>query len=251
DVARRAIPALLVESRRRQADVTNELAEQVLDALEILLAGFEAAAERDGLDLLDDALARNDDHLYQGLLTVLLRLVFLLYAEEQGLLPVEHPTYERHLSVLGLFQRLQRDRGQYPDSMAHRFGAWGQLVALFRAVWLGADHGTLRLPPRRGDLFDPNRFPFLEGWGPGGAAPVTQPEERAAVRLPTIDDGTVLRVLERLLVLEGQRLSYKALDVEQIGSVYEALMGYHVRRATSRVVCMRPKHVWLSAEDVL
>ena len=247
----RALPAILSESRKRQADVTNELAGQVLEALEILLAGFEAAAERDGRGLLDDALTREDDHLYQGLLTLMLRLVFALYAEDQGLLPVEHPSYARHLSVLGLFERLQRDRGQYPDSMAHRFGAWGQLVALFRAIWLGAEHGTLRLPPRRGELFDPHRFPFLEGWGPAGSAPVAQADERAAVLLPTLDDGTVLRVLERLLVLEGQRLSYKALDVEQIGSVYEALMGYHVQRLLAPAVCLRPARVWLTAEELL
>jgi len=47
------LPALLEESRKRQADVTEELAEQVFRALELLLAGFEAAAERDGTDALD------------------------------------------------------------------------------------------------------------------------------------------------------------------------------------------------------
>src|SRR5690606_35447199 len=39
---------LLRESRRRQANVTNELAEQGFDALRLLRDGFEAAAERDG-----------------------------------------------------------------------------------------------------------------------------------------------------------------------------------------------------------
>ena len=52
----KALPALLAESRKRQANVTNELAEQVFQALSVLLRGFEAAAERDGHDLLDDAL---------------------------------------------------------------------------------------------------------------------------------------------------------------------------------------------------
>jgi Eco57I restriction-modification methylase/restriction-modification enzyme MmeI-like protein len=247
----RSLPALLAESRKRQANVTNDLADQVFEALAILLRGFEAAAERDGSVLLEDAISRKGDHLYKGLLTVLLRLVVLLYAEDRGLLPVEEPLYAQHLSVLALFDQLQADRGAYPDSMPRRFGAWGRLVTLFRAIYLGIEHGTLKMPARRGTLFNPHEYPFLEGWGPAGSAPITQPEARAEVRLPTVDDETVLRVLEKLLVLDGQRLSYRALDVEQIGSVYEALMGYHVLRMPAEAVCMRPDRLWLSAEEVL
>ncbi|MCC6521896.1 MAG: N-6 DNA methylase [Polyangiaceae bacterium] len=246
-----ALPALLAESRKRQANVTNELAEQVFDALQILLHGFEAAAERDGRDLLDDALARGGDHLYKGLLTVLLRLVFLLYAEDRGLLPIEQPVYAEHMSVLGLFDELREDAGAHPDSMSRRFGAWGALVALFRAIYLGVEHGALRMPARRGALFDPHTYPFLEGWGPAGGAPIVMAEDRAAVRVPTVDDETVFRALEKLIVFEGQRLSYRTLDVEQIGSVYEALMGYHVLRCDAQAVCMRPNGIWLTAAEVV
>ena len=137
------LPAILEESRKRQADVTNELAEQVFEALEILLAGFEAAAERDTWDLLREALERKDGHLYGGLLTVLLRLVFVLYAEDRGLLPVDHRFYSNHLSLLGLFEQLQADAGAYPDSMSRRYGAWGRLVTLSRAVYFGVEHGDL------------------------------------------------------------------------------------------------------------
>ncbi|MBX3251398.1 MAG: N-6 DNA methylase [Myxococcales bacterium] len=247
----KALPALLKQSRLRQANVTNDLADQVFDALQILLRGFEAAAERDGRSILDDALARDGDHLYKGLLTVLLRLVFLLYAEDRGLLPLEHRHYAEHLSLLGLFERLQHDHGAHPDSMSRRFGAWAHLVALFRTLYLGLEHGDLRLPPRRGALFDPNTYPFLEGWGPEGAAPIVIPEHRAAVRVPTVDDETVFRVLEKLLLFEGQRLSYRTLDVEQIGSVYEALMGFHVVRTTAPAVCLRPSGLWLTPEEAL
>lgn len=247
----KALPALLKQSRLRQANVTNDLADQVFDALQILLRGFEAAAERDGRSILDDALARDGDHLYKGLLTVLLRLVFLLYAEDRGLLPLEHRHYAEHLSLLGLFERLQHDHGAHPDSMSRRFGAWAHLVALFRTLYLGVEHGDLRLPPRRGALFDPNTYPFLEGWGPEGAAPIVIPEHRAAVRVPTVDDETVFRVLEKLLIFESQRLSYRTLDVEQIGSVYEALMGFHVVRTTAPAVCLRPSGLWLTPEEAL
>jgi hypothetical protein len=245
------LPALLRESRLRQANVTNALAAQVFEALQILLAGFEAAGERDGHDLLRDALTRSDDHLYGGLLTVLLRLVFLLYAEDRGLMPVDDDFYAEHLSLLQLYEQLQRDQGLYPDSMSRRYGAWDRLVSVFRSVFLGVKSGDLHLPPRRGDLFDPHRFPFLEGWGPGGSAPITLATDRAAVRVPSVDDGAIYEVLHRLLVLEGQRLSYRTLDVEQIGSVYEALMGYHVVRLEAPAVCLRPLRVWVSAREIL
>ena len=246
----RQLPALLVESRARQANVTNTLADQVFEALGVLLRGFEAAAERDGEALLDDALATGGERLYGGLLTVLLRLVFLLYAEDRGLLPTKQPLYADHLGVLSLFAQLQTDFAAYPDTMARRFGAWPRLLAVFRAVYFGARHGEVVIPARRGQLFDPHAYPFLEGWGPAGSAPVDA-EDRAAVRVPTVDDGTVFEVLHKLLVLDGQRLSYRVLDVEQIGSVYEALMGYRILRAQGAAVCLKPYRMWVGAAEVL
>jgi hypothetical protein len=246
----RQLPQILRDSRRRQANVTNQLADQVRDALEILLRGFEAAASRDKTATLDEALARADDHVYGGLLTVLLRLVFLLYAEDRELLPIGDGRYFRHYSVLGLFEQLQDDNANFPDTMVRRFGAWPRLVALFRIVFEGAQHGSMVLPARRGDLFDPERYPFLEGWPAAGGAPVDA-AARAGVQVPSVDDESIYRVLEKLLYLDHQRLSYRALDVEQIGSVYEALMGFHVVRVPSRAVCVRGPRVWVAVSDLL
>jgi Eco57I restriction-modification methylase/MmeI, target recognition domain len=248
------LEGLLAESRRRQADVTLELAKQVFEAVEMLVGGFEAAAARDctgnRLDWLRPALEAEADHFYQGVLSVVLRLVFLLYAEDQGLLPVEHPMYAQHLSLFGLYERLSHDAGAHPESMHHRFGAYGQLLSLFRAVFFGVKHGSLVLPPRRGKLFDPNAFPFLEGGQPDWTAAVVSPEARAQALPPSIDDGSIYRILHKLVVFEGQRLSYRALDVEQIGSVYESLMGYHVLRLTSPAVRIGKHGMWIEAEAV-
>ena len=41
----------------------------------------------------------------------------------------------------------------------------------------------------------------------------------------------IFRVLENLLILDGERLSYRTLDVEQIGSVYETMMGFSLEVA--------------------
>src|SRR5690554_2263725 len=249
------LEGLLHESRRRQANVTEALAEQVFEAVEILLEGFERAAERDSSgdrpDWLREALAHDEEYVYQGVLSVILRLVFLLYAEDQGLLPVDHPLYAQHLSVLGLYESLREDEGAHPESMHHRFGAYGRLLALFRAIYLGVSHGDLKLPPRRGKLFDPNAFPFLEGGFPGETMPVNLAERRAEMRPPSVDDGTLFRVLDRLIVFEGQRLSYRALDVKQIGSIYESLMGYRVMRAEGPAVRLGKARVWVELEPLL
>ena len=246
----RQLPQLLADSRRRQAEVTNTLAKQVTAALQLLMEGFTQAAQRDGWMQLQEAVDRPGDHLYGGLMTVLLRLVFSLYCEDRGLLPVDNSVYAESLSLQKLFAELQADQGMYPDTMGQRFGAWGRLIALFRAIYCGVQHEELTLPPRRGDLFDPNAYPFLEGWQ-RGSAPIRQYAAQAKVILPSVSDGTVLSILKQLIILNGQRLSYRSLDVEQIGSVYEAVMGFHVQRLKSPAVCLRRCGTWVTAEEVL
>jgi hypothetical protein len=243
--ARDDLLALLEASRRYQNQVSTELAEQVLGALIELLRGFAAADQAAGGRLLGDLPRRHPDELYGGLLTVIMRLVFLLYAEDRGLLPGDE-LYAANYTVSGLFERLRDDLGRHPDTMDQRYGAWAALLSTFRLIFDGGKHGTMHLPPRRGELFDPERFPFLEGRSVGGA--VQRGETQDA---PLIPDGTVWRVLEKLLVLKGERLSYGALDVEQIGSVYEAMMGFRVEVALKPTIVVRPEHVAVDLADLL
>jgi len=242
------LPRLLAVSREAQGKVTKELADQVLEALHILLAGFEAADGGAALNTAYRAPERGGDHVYAGLLTFMLRLVFVLYAEDNGLLPVEHPLYAQHLSVLGLHDELAADAGAYPDAMARRYGAYGRLIAVFRAIFFGVSHGSLQMPPRHGELFSPHVYPFLEGFDEPASSGPNDPDGRRRVTIPAIDDETVYRVLHRLLVLGEERLSYKALDVEQIGSVYEALMGFSVEQLTSPAVCLKKSRTWLTGD---
>jgi hypothetical protein len=248
-----SLPALLKASRSRQSDVTEALAIQVFAALEALLGGFDRADR----DLVERA--RRDDTLYGGLLTTLLRLVFVLYAEEHALLPMDHRLYAEHLSVLGLYGRLVADRGAFPDAMDRRYGAWPRLLSLFQAIYHGVrwapspEDGAdvpLSLPPRAGSLFHPDRFAWLEGRAEADTTSLDT-TMRSAIRTPALSDGTVLEVLDRLLVIEGQRLSYKALDVEQIGAVYERLMGYRIERLTGPSVCVGQSRVWVDLSRLL
>ena len=226
------LAALLDDSRRFQNTVSERLAEQVLHALYELLRGFQAADDLADRDLLRAPLADRPDDIYHALLTVILRLVFLLYAEERDLLP-DSETFVRHYSLAGLHERLREDAALHPDTMNQRYGAWAQLLVLFRLFHDGADADGLRLPRRHGALFDPDRFPFLEGRGAGAR----QVHER--IEPPRVPDGTIHRALDKLLVLDGERISYRALDVEQIGSVYETMMGFRLETARGLSVAIK------------
>jgi hypothetical protein len=230
------LPALLAASRKNQNEVSTRLAEQVLEALWELLLGFDAAervAQDAGGTVLGE-LPTNEagqKHLYGGLITVLLRLVFLLYAEDEALMPRDS-LYGQHYSVSALADRLRQDRFEHQGAMVDRRGAWASLLSLFRLVYDGGGADPAYLPARHGELFDPDAYPFLEGREPG-----SDYSDGILNNLPAVSDDVVEKVLSRLLWLAdaskvAQRLSYRSLDVEQIGSVYEGIMGFTVEGAT-------------------
>jgi hypothetical protein len=223
------LPALLIASRKHQNVVSNKLSGQVMEALFDLLRGFQSAHDQTGV--LTEVLRDDPNQVYAGLLTVLLRLVFILYAEDRDLLSSDE-TFVNSYSVGGLFERLREDQAHNPDTMDQRYGAWARLVVLFRLIYKGARHGKLHIPGRRGYLFDPDRYPFLEG------RPNAKSED---IQMPRVPDGVLYRVLTQLLVLDGERLSYRNLDVEQIGSVYEAMMGFELHLAEGPSIALKPK----------
>ncbi|MCY4558100.1 MAG: N-6 DNA methylase [Chloroflexi bacterium] len=221
------LPDLLRKSREAQAEVSTRLSQQVLAALYQLMQGFVAADARKGDGELAELAREEPQELYSGLITALMRLVFILYAEDRGLMS-DHPVYQQNYSLGGLYARLRDDAAAWPDTMDQRFGAWAQLLSLFRLIYGGGGHNELTFVARKGRLFDPDRFPFLEGR-----------TEDGEVDIPLIPDSTVWNVLNNLMVLDGERLSYRTLDVEQIGSVYESIMGFTVELTSGRSVAVR------------
>ena len=229
---------LLEASREAQNAVSEKLSGQVLGALYELLRGLHRAAPQD----IENLAERSPHHLYEGLLTVLMRLVFLLYAEDRDLLPSSPDPHLKQLwengySIKTLYARLLVDEALNPDTMDERRGAWGQLLAVFRLV-----HGGHRdwITGRGGKLFDPDAFAFLEGRASGSS--------RSDGKILPVSDGTILSILHDLMTIEGrslsgekirERLSYRSLDVESIGSVYETVMGFTAWRATERMIALR------------
>ena len=221
------LPRLLDESLAHLEEVTDTLGAQVATAVEVLLEGFDRADLDSGRQWLSGV---SPATLYEASLTVMMRLVFLLCAEERGLLLLGESAWDDAYAVSTLRKRLEEDADRFgPEVLERRYDAWARLLAAFRAVYAGIEHPSLRLPARGGSLFDPDRFPFLEGrpkdlgWQADNPPP-----------LP-IDNRTVLLLLESLQVLKRKngavQLSFRSLDVEQIGYIYEGLLESTAARA--------------------
>lgn len=212
------LPALFDRSLKFQDEVTDALGEQVRRAVEVLIQTLDKADQDRDRELLHDV---KEPELYEAALTVMMRLVFLLSAEERGLLLMGDERYEANYALSTLRMQLLKES---EEILERRWDAWSRLLATFRAVFGGIEHENLRLPPLGGSLFDPDRFPFLEGRAKG-----SNWRTDAAKPLP-IDNRTVLLLLEAIQQFQGRTLSYRALDVEQIGYVYEGLLERTVKR---------------------
>ncbi|MGH4001628.1 MAG: hypothetical protein ACRDTJ_29670, partial [Pseudonocardiaceae bacterium] len=219
------LPEMLRESLQRKEEVTETLGRQVRDAVELLLDTLDRLDADSGGTLLSGV---GNDELYSGVVTVMMRVVFLLFAEERRLLPSDDDTYASAYSVGRLVEEL-RSRAQRSgeQSLEHSTGAWHRLLALSRAVHGGVAHEDLRMPAYGGGLFDPAAHPWLEGRRAGDPVGGSRP--------PAVDDRTVLRMLKAVQYVEidheSRRLTFRALDVEQIGYVYEGLLDLEVRTA--------------------
>jgi hypothetical protein len=230
------LASLVEASRADQQEVTDQLGLQVRNAVEVLVRSLDRINAGMGGALLREAAPAQ---IYEAALAVMMRLVFLLCAEERRLLPADDALYARYYAVGTLRDQLREaaDRGS-EQVLESRHDAWARLLASFRLVHGGCEHGSLRLPAYGGSLFDPDRYPFLEGRPHG-----TRWHQVAAQPLP-VSNRTVLHLLEALQFLqmrvqgstEARRLSFRALGIEQIGHVYEGLLDHTARRADGPVL---------------
>jgi hypothetical protein len=225
---------LLARSAANQQEVTDQLGYQVRRAVEVLIQSLDRADQDRQRELLHGI---REAELYEAALTVMMRLMFLFCAEERELLLLGDPIFDQHYAVSTIREQLQQTASQYGEEiLERRHDAWCRLLVAFRAVHGGVWHDDLKLPAYGGRLFDPDRFPFLEGRKPG-----TSWREVDAEPLP-VNNRTVLHLLESLQTLETRlpgdreivrrRLSFRSLDIEQIGHVYEGLLDHTARRAT-------------------
>jgi len=177
-------------SARHGAAVCKALGSGVLHALALLIAAL-ASTTRQSPPLL-----------YDQSLTVLYRVLFLLFAEARGLVPMWHPVYRDRYTIDAILAALLS--GQ-PCR-----GIWHAVVAISRLAHAGCSAGELKVTPFNGRLF--------------------APAHSATFDRARIDD----RVMASAIMAVGTtasrsgrtRISYRDLDVEQLGAVYERVLDY-------------------------
>jgi len=240
--AEQTLDALYRRSLENQQEVSTTLGRQVRRAVEMFVAALDRADRESSRALLAGVC---EELVYEASLSLMMRLVFLFFAEERDLLPITNPVYRENYAVTTLHDQLREAADRLGEEvLERRYDAFPRLLATFRAVHGGIAHDMLALPAYGGDLFDPDRFAFLEGRATGSSWEMTSSQP-----FP-IHNRTILHLLEALQFLEmkvpgggreRRRVSFRALDIEQIGHVYEGLLDHTVRRATDIVLGLEGK----------
>ena len=230
------------ESRAHAEKVSEDLKSAVFTAAESLVSGLiEDAVAQDRLASpldLDEAALR----LYRdAALTCLYRILFIFYAEARDPRLEDHPIYRESYSAQGLLDEiLAFPEFSWPEN---RSSFWRRLRALFRIY----DKGLPRIsrweniPPRGSDFFSPK-------------TPEGQILESAS-----LSDRLVARIMLDLATstprhgVGRERVSFRELDIENLGAVYEGLLEYEPRiaRRTTLDLRVQGRTLCLSPDDIV
>ncbi|MGH3245494.1 MAG: Eco57I restriction-modification methylase domain-containing protein, partial [Trebonia sp.] len=198
---------------------TEALGTQVRRAVELLVQALSEGALDAKRHGHPDPLPADRDEVYQAAVTVLMRLVFLLFAEERGLLP-QGALFTGGYGISDVLDDLdERINEEGIEALDATHLTWHRLLATSQALYEGATFEDVTLPSYGGSLFEPARYPFLTACDPHGTLTIT------------VSDRVMVEALRAVQVarLRGQparRISFRDIDVEQIGYIYEGLLGY-------------------------
>jgi len=187
--------------------IGQDLQSNVISAIETLGTGLLTSEIREALREGGEEEAKE---YYQEVLLIVYRLLFLLYAEQRGMMASRESLYTEEYAVTNLREKAETRRSTKDDNT----DLWHGLQITFRLVEEGNDE--LDVPCYDGMLFDSERLEWIaESECPNDAL------------LDAIEDLT-------LIEYEGtrQRISYADLGVEEIGSVYESLLEFTPKLAT-------------------
>ena len=149
------------------------------------------------------------DEIQQASLTLLYRLLFVMFAEDRRLLPIGRPVYDR-ISLRSLRQEILDDRNADTPLIpgASLLGYWHRLKQLFDRID-GGEAGA-GLPPYNGGLFNRRKPDLL--------ARVELPDDSVSGIINSLGAATVNGSSETVLV------NFRDLSVEQLGTLYESLL---------------------------
>jgi hypothetical protein len=205
-----ALDEAVAVSERHRVQVRESLQLGVRDALTHLSAAFQIASRKRRRPA--DAPSITDESLI-----VIYRVLFLLFAEARGLVPMWHPVFRESYTIESMREAIEtRPRPR---------GIWDALQAITRLAHRGCRAGPLRVAPFNGRLFSPAHAPLA----------ATSPLDEGSVR------GALLALTTRKTRDGRQRISYADLDVEHLGGVYERVLDYDVTTSGATVTTGRRK----------
>ena len=210
------IDALYEDSLSQGVAVGGKLRENVQAAIEQFADGFLISSP----GFLQQLQAQPDgaQQLYQDILVSIYRILFLLFAEQRGMLPGRGSLYHEEYSLTALRTLAERPQGEDPH-----LDLWEKLKVTFSMVEHGAPQ--LGIYAYNGALFSAARTPLLMPEGGAEAPHCRNDYLLSAIRhLTTVEQDNVL-----------QRISYSDLSVEEIGSIYESLLDITPRISTARL----------------
>jgi hypothetical protein len=216
------------ESRAHAEKVSEDLKGAVFTAAESLVGGLISDAVNRGEVTEPAVLPETQLRLYRdAALTALYRILFILYAEARDPRLDEHRVYRDSYSAHGLAEDLFRDPARdWPDN---RSSFWPRLLALFRIYDKGLPAITPweNIPPRGGMFFS------------------SESPEGRLLRAACLSDRAVARLLLDLTTttphrgVGRERVSFRELDIESLGAVYEGLLEYEPRIAAQDMLDLR------------
>jgi hypothetical protein len=179
-------------------------------ALPALARGLYEWAASQRIDLASETQLAE---LEKAALTLLFRLLFLLYAESSRYLPVDNRAYS-NASVSTIVAEAEETREKLS---ARSTTLWDRLHVLVRAMRTGND--AWRVPPYNGALFASEGFE--------GAALL----EKLSLTDPAFADLLIAVGRE-----EGRGIDYSSLEIGHLGNIYEALLSLRLTTATRPLV---------------
>lgn len=197
------------ESVTQGGRVREHLRDRVQEALKRFGNGFLKHPANEALRTAIDRGELTEAGYYTELLRLVYRLLFLFVAEERGLLLPAGDARVLHVWERAYSPERLRRLAERPIEESRFSDLWLGLVSTFRL--LGSEEAPrLGLPALDGTLFSPEALPHLEE-----AHLWNHDLLRAVQGLSLFHDHGVTR-----------RINYAALDVEELGSVYESLLDY-------------------------
>ncbi len=142
-------------------------------------------------------------------LTLVYRVLFLLFAESRALVPIHHPIYREMYTLTALCEDAMREG---------TVGLWEALAAITTLSRTGGHVDTLHVFPFNGHLFAKRSAPSLEI-----DRSATHPTPRSRARDHALRQ-TLLALGTRTAPVGRLPLHYGDFGVEQLGAVYERVL---------------------------